>query len=141
MGYGYKRVDLQANAQSKIDDALLLFKNKSYSNAYYLSGYAVEIGLKACIARHICNETVPDKDCLKGFLEHKIEKLIGLAGLKPELDNEKNLNAEFAANWAIVSEWSPDVRYESKDITSAQEIISAISDEKIGVLQWIKKYW
>ena len=51
MANGYKRVDLQALAQAKLDDAKLLFDNGRFSNAYYLAGYAVELGLKACIAR------------------------------------------------------------------------------------------
>lgn len=141
MGYGYKRKDLQAVAQSKMDDALLLFSNRKYSNAYYLAGYAVEIGLKACMAVQICAETVPDKDFLKGFLEHKFDKLVGLAGLKPQLKAEQDHSTVFAANWAIVSEWSPDTRYETKDVTSAQTIIAAIADENSGVFQWIKRYW
>lgn len=47
MGLGYSRLDLRANAQAKLDDAVMLCKTGRYSNAYYLAGYSVEIGLKA----------------------------------------------------------------------------------------------
>jgi len=63
MGTGYKRADLRANAQAKLDDAELLLENKKFANAYYLAGYAVEIGLKACIAAHISAETIPVRNC------------------------------------------------------------------------------
>ena len=43
MGPGLKREDLQANAQAKLDDAVILLQQGRFSNAYYLAGYAVEI--------------------------------------------------------------------------------------------------
>lgn len=82
MSLGLTRADLQANAQAKLDDAILLLKQGRYSNAYYLAGYAVEIGLKACIAAQITAETIPAKEFIKGILNHEFTGLVGLAGLK-----------------------------------------------------------
>ena len=141
MGIGHKRADLRSNAQAKLDDAMILLQNRKFANAYYLAGYAVEMGLKACIAAHISAETIPDKDLIKNILRHDFPVLVGLAGLQPELKEQKDKDPDFAANWAFVSEWSPDARYEDKDITSAQAIIEAIGNQKSGVLQWIKMYW
>lgn len=141
MGFGLKRADLQAYAQAKIDDASILLQNRRFSNAYYLAGYAVELGLKACIARHINAETIPDKYFIKNILDHQFPKLIGLAGLATELKDQKDNDPDFAANWAIVSEWSPDARYETSDVTSTQTIIAAITHPNSGVLQWIKTHW
>jgi AbiV family abortive infection protein len=141
MGYGYSRVELRKNAQSKLDDAVVLLENGSFSNAYYLSGYAVEIGLKACIAAQISAETVPDKELLKYFLQHDLERLIGLAGLKSQFKAQKDQDRDFSDNWAFVSKWTPDVRYEEKDLAMAQTMIEAIGEQKSGVLQWIKAYW
>ena len=141
MGHGYKRADLRANAQAKIDDAVILFQNRRFSNAYYLAGYAVEIALKACVAAKITAETIPDKSIINNIFNHKFSTLIGLAGLATELKEQQDRDAGFSANWAVVSEWEPDTRYESTDVTSAQQIISAITDPKSGVLQWIKNYW
>jgi hypothetical protein len=141
MGLGHKRNDLRAHAQAKLDDATILFQNGRPSNAYYLAGYAVEIGLKACIAAQISAETIPDKSLINNILKHSFPVLIGLAGLATQLKEQQDKDPDFAANWAIVSEWSPDARYEAIDTCSAQTLIVAISDPKSGVLEWIKTYW
>jgi hypothetical protein len=97
------RTTLQHLAVAKVEDARLLFANQRYSNSYYLYGYGIELGLKACIARQMIAETVPDKAVLRGFLDHEIGKLVGLAGLSELLRAERD-NAEFDVRWSIVSE-------------------------------------
>ena len=141
MGPGYKREDLQANAQAKLDDAITLFENKRYSNAYYLTGYSVEIGLKACIAAQISAETIPEKEFIKRFLDHNFMNLIGLAGLAVELKEQQDRDEVFSANWAVASEWQPDSRYEPWNAGAAHLIISAVADPDSGVLPWIKTHW
>jgi hypothetical protein len=141
MGPGLKRSDLQANAQCKIDDAVLLLANHRYSNAYYLAGYAVELGLKACIAAQISAETLPDKALIQKVYQHKFKALVGLAGLAVELKEEEDRDATFSANWALASQWEPDARYEASDPTSAQLLVQAIADPNSGVLRWIKIHW
>ena len=141
MAYGLKRTDLQSIAQAKVDDAHLLFQNGRFSNSYYLAGYAIEIALKACIAAQISAETIPDKDILRKVLNHEFPVLVGLAGLATALKEQQDCDSLFAANWAIVLEWKPDVRYESTDSTAAQQMLSALTDAASGVLQWIKLYW
>ncbi|MFO1099102.1 MAG: hypothetical protein U1E81_12765 [Xanthobacteraceae bacterium] len=141
MAFGMKRTDLRAMAQAKVDDANILLNSGRFSNAYYLAGYAIEIGLKACIAAQVSAETIPDKDFIKKIHSHVFPELVGLAGLAADLKRQKDKSAAFAANWAIVSEWSPDARYEPCDPLSAQLIIQAISDGQSGVLEWIKMYW
>ena len=141
MGPGLKRIDLQAYAQAKIDDAILLLDNRRYSNAYYLAGYAVELGLKACIAAQISAETLPDKDFVRGNMQHDFGRLLGLAGLAGALKNEQDRDNTFAANWAIAAQWMPDARYETSDPMSAQLLVQAIADPTAGVLQWIKTHW
>lgn len=141
MGPGLKREDLQANAQAKLDDAIILLQHGRFSNAYYLAGYAVEIGLKACIAAQISAETIPDKAFIKRILDHDFMNLVGLAGLAKALKDQEDQDDVFGANWALVCEWLPDSRYESSDPTSAQAIMSAIIDPKSGVFSWIKTHW
>jgi HEPN domain-containing protein len=141
MGPGLKRSDLQAYAQSKIDDAALLLANRRYSNAYYLAGYAVELGLKACIAAQVSAETLPDKSFVRNILQHDFRILIGLAGLAGALKDQEDRDASFATNWAIAAQWVPDARYEAFDPMSAQLLVQAIGDPNSGVLQWIKTHW
>ena len=141
MGPGQTRSDLRANAQTKIDDAIILLTNKRYSNAYYLAGYAVEIGLKACIAAQISAETIPDKAFIKGIMNHQYRVLVGLAGLAASLKDEEVKDQRFATNWALASQWEPDARYEAIDPMSAEGLVEAIATSNSGVLQWIKTHW
>lgn len=53
--------DLEALSIVRLDDAKLLFQSGRYSGAYYLSGYAVELAIKACIARVFQANAIPDK--------------------------------------------------------------------------------
>ncbi|HJW40900.1 MAG TPA: hypothetical protein VJ476_06700 [Rhizomicrobium sp.] len=141
MGLGLKRSDLQAVAQCKLDDAATLLQHNRYSNAYYLAGYAVEIGLKACIARQMTAETIPDKALIKKILNHDFSTLIGLAGLAQPLKDHQDGDATFATYWGIVGEWEPDIRYEPVEQMSAQLLVQAVGDPKSGVLTWIKTHW
>jgi hypothetical protein len=93
--------------------------------------------LKACIARQVTPETIPHKIFLQNVLNHDFMKLVSLAGLAVALKNKKDTDSSFSAHWALVSEWKPDVRYESKDHHSAQLLIDAVD----GVMPWIKVYW
>lgn len=53
------RSDLQKLAAERIADAKALLAMKRWSAAYYLAGYAVECGLKACIAKLTKAEEFP----------------------------------------------------------------------------------
>lgn len=141
MALGQSRPDLQAAAQAKLDDAAILLRHGSSSNAYYLAGYAVELGLKACIAARVAAETIPDKAFIKGILSHQFTGLVALAGLAQALRDAQAIDPDLQLNWAIVLEWEPDSRYESRDATSARVLLSAISDPTSGVLPWIKAHW
>jgi hypothetical protein len=141
MPYGLRRADLRVIAQLKIDDAVILLQNGRVSNAYYLAGYAIEIGLKACIAATVSPETIPDKTFLRNVLSHQFSALVGLAGLTGVLKEQQDKDADFASYWAIVNEWSPDSRYETNDQMSAQVMIQSVLHPTSGVLQWIKTHW
>jgi HEPN domain-containing protein len=43
------RTDLQILAEDRLKDAEVLLANGRFGAAYYLAGYAVECGLKACV--------------------------------------------------------------------------------------------
>jgi hypothetical protein len=45
-------------AEVRIEEALVLFAQGLYDGAYYLAGYAVECGLKACIAKLTNQEVI-----------------------------------------------------------------------------------
>ncbi len=141
MGLGHKRADLRAVAQAKLDDAVLLLRHGRHSNAYYLAGYAIEIGLKACIAAQFTAETIPDKNFVNDIFRHDLRKLVGLAGLTSELKRQQDADDVFSANWTTVCEWLPEARYQSIDPTTSQFMITAVVHERSGVLPWIKQHW
>ena len=141
MGVGQRRDELRANAQAKLDDARLLLDNKRYSNAYYLAGYAVELGLKACIAAQIPAETIPDKAFIKGILNHQFGGRLGSQGWRVCSMRRRTSthNSPQIGRWS--QNGSRTLRYESKDVTSASLLVHAIADPKSGVLEWIKTHW
>jgi HEPN domain-containing protein len=141
MGLGLKRADLQAIAKSKLEDAILLVENKRFSSAYYLSGYAIEIGLKACIAKQFTADVIPDKNFVIEIYKHNLKQLVGVAGLTTALKQTEDRDQNFAANWALVAQWTPESRYEVTDPFTAQVMVAAINDANSGVFQWIKANW
>jgi HEPN domain-containing protein len=137
----YRKIELQSISQAKIDDARLLLENGRSSNAYYLAGYAVEIGLKACIAKQISAAVLPDKRFINDTYVHDLRKLVGVAGLSHELSTKEENDINFATNWAIVAQWTPEKRYEGIDQYTAQILVEAIAQEGSGVLPWIRTFW
>ena len=141
MANGNLRAELQLVSNRKLEDAFTLFNNGGYSNAFYLAGYAIECALKACIAKQVLPETIPDKQFVKTIYTHSFDSLIGLAGLRGELRAKQDADQIFQAQWAVASEWSPDVRYASVDKSTTHLMLIAVGDANHGVLPWIKTFW
>jgi HEPN domain-containing protein len=132
---------LQKLAEEKLSDAGILLRAGSWSNAYYLAGYAVELALKACIAKSFKPETIPDKDLVIATYTHKFKGLVGAAGLSAELQKKEQADRSFATSWGLANSWSPDARYRSTTEQDARDLIDAIRDPKNGVLPWIQTFW
>lgn len=135
------RGELKAMAQSKLAEADLLNSNKFYNSTYYLSGYAVEFGLKAVICKRLgvemFNGEVPGK-VSKLFQIHDISDLVILSGLHPALQNERAINQDFNKAWSKVSVWSEQRRYDST--CSQQTSIQFIMAVKT-LMTWIQRNW
>jgi HEPN domain-containing protein len=132
------RADLQKLADMRIEEAEILLRAKQYAGAYYLAGYAVELGLKACIAKKVKRYDYPDKHHAQKCYIHKVEELVVLAGLRALLDAD----ADLLLRWAVVKDWDEETRYD-RTITrgDAQSLYVAITDPAHGVLPWIKLHW
>jgi HEPN domain-containing protein len=76
------KADLEALADTRLDDAVHLFRATRYSAAYYLAGYAVELGIKACIASLFQANVIPEKSFVNAVYSHKLDELLGLAGIR-----------------------------------------------------------
>ncbi len=128
-------------AEAKVADARMLFAGARYSNAYYLFGYGLELGLKACIANQFQASAIPDKNFVNRIYTHRLEELAGLAGLKPELDERKRADPAFDAHWAVVSGWSEEARYEMINPDRCAAMSAAFADLEHGIWTWLKDRW
>lgn len=135
------RNDLRELALIRLSEAQVLLKNGSYEGAYYLCGYVVEYGLKACIAKQTKRYDFPDKKTVDESYTHDLTKLVKIAGLGLDLDKEIKSNPDFEVKWNIVKDWSEASRYEKHSKKEAQDLYFAIANKKQGVLQWIKRHW
>lgn len=135
------RMDLQRMANANYEDACLLFQHDRHASAYYLAGFAVELAIKAAIARHIHAETIPDKQFINRVFTHKLDDLLNLAGLNMRLKEAALETPSLAVAWGVVANWSVVSRYEMIDAFQAADMLSAVGDPGHGVMQWLKTYW
>jgi hypothetical protein len=135
------KADLEKLAQLRLDDAVLLFESGRSSSAYYLCGYAVELALKACIAKLIQPNVIPDKAFITAIYTHRFENLLSTAGLQPQFQADVKADPQFGAYWAIASKWTEESRYEFWDSMSAAAMIQSVHDPNHGVFQWVRRHW
>lgn len=136
------RDDFRGLARDRIEDACVLLRNDRHSAAYYLCGYAVECGLKACIAKQTKEfDFPPEPKAVRGVYVHNLETLLGSAGLESQLKADLKSDRELEANWAVAKDWDEGSRYTVKTKRDADDLFEAVSDSKHGVLRWISRHW
>ena len=130
-------------ADMRLREARVLLDASKLEGAYYLAGYAVECGLKACIChRRMKAGAFPEREFSKEVYTHSLEKLVLLAGLKDERHNWTNRHPRFGERWGVVSRWNEEARYlRSVDPGEALQMYQAVAASKLGVLTWLKRYW
>lgn len=138
---GLTRKDFQTLAEDRLADAQTLLKTQSnWSGAYYISGYAVECALKACICKTIQAEQWHDEpDWSKKLFIHGLEKLSRLARISDELTS--SAPAAVQKNWGITKDWTEQSRYETYVQQDAEKLVGAISDVREGVMAWLRQRW
>src|SRR5438477_3831108 len=136
------RLELRQLAGDRIADAAILLAAGRWSGAYYVAGYAVECGLKACIARLTNQDDFPrERKFVEECYNHNVERLLKAAGLQAQLDADAAANAAFLGNWEVVKDWSEASRYEQKAPAEAQALYDAITNVPEGMLPWIRLRW
>jgi len=133
--------DLRSLAAMRLLDAKVLLEQAQWSGAYYLAGYAVECGLKACIAREFGKYQMPNLGLVKDSHIHDLERLINIAKLKSELDLAIASDQSFALNWTLVKDWKETSRYAIWTEDDARDLFDAISQRGHGVFRWVKQQW
>lgn len=135
------RIDLQQIAEARLREAQVLLDAGEWSGAYYLAGYAVECGLKACIARLTSLHDFPDKDRVVRSYSHKVEVLVELANLKTRRDADAAANPILGRNWLIIRSWTETARYYQATELQARALLVAIAHPANGVFPWIMGHW
>ena len=70
------RAELQWLAQERLREARRLLRVRCWSGAYYLAGYAVECGLKACIVKYLMTtDQFPERKFSEQCWTHDVERL------------------------------------------------------------------
>jgi HEPN domain-containing protein len=134
--------DLEALVDVRVKEAKLLLDNKCYEGAYYLLGYALECGIKACIAKQVREHDFPDKQLANASYTHKLGDLLGVAGLRQKLQEKEKTDEDFKLNWAVASRWSEDARYEHTiEEATVKDFFEAITNNRSGILIWVKSWW
>lgn len=140
------RQDFQRLAMTRLREAevLLAAVPSCPDGAYYLAGYAVECGLKACVVARIGRE--PElvfsrrrfsDDCFT----HSLLDLMVTAGLGDVLDKAVAANPLLKQNWQTAQEWKEDSRYKFWPFAKADALVRAVGDQQDGVLMWVKQHW
>ena len=135
------RVDLQVLSDLRLKEAEVLHAGGLFSGAYYIVGYAAELGLKACIARLFKADAIPETKLVERARSHILQELVIFAELKPHLDRQIAADRIFALNWEVVRGWHPDDRYRITADAVADELLTALRDTNHGVLTWIRIHW
>jgi HEPN domain-containing protein len=135
------RDQLKALAKTRLKEAEALFAAGLYDGAAYLSGYVVELALKARICRILAIRDYPDTGKYKQvYATHDFDQLLFLAGLRSKMQP----NSSLFLKWSIASPWTPERRYSPVGTFTkqdAEDVLNAIRDPTDGILRWIKKHW
>jgi hypothetical protein len=140
------RKTLQRLAKTRLQDARALLGRKRWSAAYYLCGYAVECGLKACLLRYLGESAAVfgEPSYLKRLADcwtHDLVKLVNLAGLDAEFGAACGANPALDAFWRVTKDWKETSRYEERTEVEAKQLYEAVNHNPDGVFRWIQSRW
>jgi len=128
-------------ANARLNEAITLFGAGHHSGAYYLAGYAAELGLKACISALFQPDTIPDRRLVERIYTHDLRKLVDLAGLEADRLARATADPTFAENWEYVQGWSESARYLAMEENAARLLIDGLRGSDHGVFEWIRSHW
>ena len=136
------RRDFQSLARARAREAGVLLASRQYSGAYYLSGYAVEFALKACIAKQTrASEFPPRPDEVRRIYSHNFDQLLLAAHLIEALTEATALDSHLNENWRRAKDWTEESRYEKWPRDESYRLYTAITEQRHGVLAWLTQYW
>ena len=140
MGQANRR-DFQDLTRIRLREARALAAGSHFDGAYYLAGYAVECGLKACIAKGTQRYEFPDRQRVERSYSHSLIELVKVADLEEARVDRAKIDALFRSNWDVARNWSEQSRYARHRPESAIALLSAVGDRYHGVISWIRLHW
>lgn len=135
------RRELQILAGVRLVEAKSLLGTELWDGAYYLAGYSVECGLKACIAKQTRRHDFPDKKSVDASHTHDLKALVRIANLEQLRVEEAKTDSSFRDYWDLAQQWSEQSRYRRHDKADAKALVEAVGSTRHGVLRWIKQHW
>lgn len=140
------RKKLQHLARERLKDARALLGRKRWAGAYYLCGYVIECGLKACLLRHLgeSGSVFGDQNYLRKLSDcwtHDLVKLVNLAGLDADFGAARGANPALDDFWRVTKDWTETSRYEDRTEAEARRLYEAVSHNPDGVFRWIQSLW
>ena len=138
------RIEWQQLAERWLVDARTLLKNRRWSAAYYVAGYAVECGLKACVLKRVAatpEVIFESRKFSENCWTHGLLELVKLADLEAVRATDIAANPALKKNWVVVKDWTETTRYETVPHHKAKQLYAAITDKANGVMKWIRAHW
>lgn len=122
----------------RLDEAKILYKSKKYSGAYYLAGYAIELGIKAFYCKSRRKYTFPpEPKVVNRLYVHDLNDLITVCELKREFDKDTKNDNSLQSNWETVKDWSEKSRYFQIKKSDSESMINSVE----VILKWIQTKW
>jgi hypothetical protein len=101
--------DLEKLARTRLHEATALLIARQFDGSAYLSGYTVEMILKARICVNLCwsgyLESRKEFERFPSLRTHDLERLLDLTGLQEKVRNK------LGSHWSNVCGWSTEERY------------------------------
>ena len=101
--------ELRTLAEARFEDAKALLNSSRYDGAIYLSGYALELALKARICTTLGWDGYPTtRNEFEGYTSlktHNLDVLLRFSGI------EASIKVSYLAGWNRVRAWNPEQRY------------------------------
>ncbi len=120
-------------------DARVSARHGGSPEAIYLAaGLALECALKAIAMRRDGLATFPARRDRRDFYSHDLRKLIGLAGVKADIDAAKGGGVPVADHWMIALNWRIEKRYGlGMDDDEARSMLECVVEPHTGLFGWL----
>ena len=129
-------------AREKLNDGWLLFEHDRLDNAYYLTGYAIELALKSIAAKTFLLHTLPDRNYVNRLHTHDLERLRQETGLESSFQDQVGYDPAFEGRWDVVREWSESARYRTTGRETVEQFMTAVGkDHDDGVFAWLSSHF